>query len=88
MLSVCIPLLLHVQEEEEENVVRFKDFRNMSLKRDHEKRPIWVCPDGHIFLETSSPIYAQVRVNLLNASFGTHQQIMKAQFCRRTQIII
>jgi hypothetical protein len=34
--------------------------QSLVLKRDHEKRPIWVCPDGHIFLETTSAIYAQV----------------------------
>ncbi|KYR00352.1 transcription factor IIH subunit [Tieghemostelium lacteum] len=29
------------------------------LKQDNKSRPIWVCPDGHIFLETFSPIYKQ-----------------------------
>ncbi|KAG5180679.1 P-loop containing nucleoside triphosphate hydrolase protein [Tribonema minus] len=31
----------------------------MALKRDHEKRPLWVCPDGHIFLEAHTPLYTQ-----------------------------
>ena len=31
----------------------------MVVKKDHISRPIWVCPDGHIFLETHSPIYKQ-----------------------------
>lgn len=31
----------------------------MELKPDHQVRPIWVCPDGHIFLETFSPVYKQ-----------------------------
>jgi DNA excision repair protein ERCC-3 len=26
---------------------------------DHGNRPLWVCPDGRIFLETYSPIYKQ-----------------------------
>ena len=26
---------------------------------DHMSRPIWVCADGHIMLETHSPIYKQ-----------------------------
>jgi DNA excision repair protein ERCC-3 len=29
------------------------------LKADHANRPLWVCPDGRVFLETYSPIYRQ-----------------------------
>lgn len=29
----------------------------VSLREDHDARPIWVAPDGHIFLETFSPVY-------------------------------
>lgn len=31
------------------------------LKTQHADRPIWVLPDGHIYLEASSPYYHQVR---------------------------
>lgn len=35
-----------------------KDYRTqMSLKDDHSSRPLWVAPDGHIFLEAFSPVY-------------------------------
>lgn len=35
-----------------------KDYRNrLALRNDNETRPIWVAPDGHIFLETFSPHY-------------------------------
>ncbi|XP_018409947.1 PREDICTED: TFIIH basal transcription factor complex helicase XPB subunit [Nanorana parkeri] len=35
-----------------------KDYRSqMSLKADHSSRPLWVAPDGHIFLEGFSPVY-------------------------------
>uniref|UniRef100_A0A8D2KV26 General transcription and DNA repair factor IIH helicase/translocase subunit XPB n=2 Tax=Varanus komodoensis TaxID=61221 RepID=A0A8D2KV26_VARKO len=35
-----------------------KDYRNqMLLKADHSSRPLWVAPDGHIFLEAFSPVY-------------------------------
>ena len=35
-----------------------KDFRSvMKLRSDHENRPLWVTPDGHIFLESFSPVY-------------------------------
>ncbi|XP_034049010.1 general transcription and DNA repair factor IIH helicase subunit XPB isoform X2 [Thalassophryne amazonica] len=29
----------------------------MMLKNDHSSRPLWVAPDGHIFLEAFSPVY-------------------------------
>ncbi|CAL1270572.1 unnamed protein product [Larinioides sclopetarius] len=35
-----------------------KDYRKlMELRVDHESRPLWVAPDGHIFLEAFSPVY-------------------------------
>ncbi|KAI4876030.1 hypothetical protein NFI96_018157, partial [Prochilodus magdalenae] len=35
-----------------------KDYRlQMLLKNDHSARPLWVAPDGHIFLEAFSPVY-------------------------------
>ncbi|XP_026325272.1 general transcription and DNA repair factor IIH helicase subunit XPB-like isoform X1 [Hyposmocoma kahamanoa] len=35
-----------------------KDYRSqMALKTDHASRPLWVAPNGHIFLEAFSPVY-------------------------------
>lgn len=35
-----------------------KDYRSqMLLKVDHGSRPLWVAPNGHIFLESFSPVY-------------------------------
>ncbi|XP_006876628.1 PREDICTED: TFIIH basal transcription factor complex helicase XPB subunit [Chrysochloris asiatica] len=35
-----------------------KDYRlQMPLKDDYISRPLWVAPDGHIFLEAFSPVY-------------------------------
>lgn len=35
-----------------------KDYRSqMELKVDHGSRPLWVAPNGHIFLESFSPVY-------------------------------
>ncbi|XP_031495189.1 general transcription and DNA repair factor IIH helicase subunit XPB1-like [Nymphaea colorata] len=36
-----------------------KDFSKLELKPDHVNRPLWVCVDGRIFLETFSPLYKQ-----------------------------
>lgn len=45
--------VLGAQDEE------FHDFSSLDLKKDHENRPLWVCPDGRIFLETFSHVYKQ-----------------------------
>ena len=35
-----------------------KDYRSqMALRPDHASRPLWVAPNGHVFLETFSPVY-------------------------------
>lgn len=35
-----------------------KDYRaQMELKADHTNRPLWVAPNGHVFLESFSPVY-------------------------------
>jgi hypothetical protein len=36
-----------------------RDFSKLELKPDHVNRPLWICTDGRIFLETYSPIYKQ-----------------------------
>jgi len=33
------------------------DFTDLAMKDDHSKRPIWLTDDGHVFLETFSPLY-------------------------------
>jgi len=35
------------------------DFGALELKEDHGRRPLWVCPDGHVILERFSPVYQQ-----------------------------
>ena len=34
-----------------------RDYTHLVLKSDHERRPLYVCPDGHIFLEAFSTMY-------------------------------
>jgi len=42
----------------EEDEFGAKDFRKeMDLRPDHANRPLWVAPNGHIFLEAFSPVY-------------------------------
>lgn len=53
---------VNVEDKEEakaqEDEFGAKDFRSqMKLRPDHESRPLWVAPNGHIFLETFSPVY-------------------------------
>ncbi|CAB3407115.1 unnamed protein product [Caenorhabditis bovis] len=46
-----------------------KDYRkDMPLKPDYSSRPLWVAPDGHIFLESFSPVYKHARDFLIAIS--------------------
>ncbi|XP_028403832.1 general transcription and DNA repair factor IIH helicase subunit XPB-like [Dendronephthya gigantea] len=45
-------------KEAEEDEYGGRDYRKVvQLKLDHDSRPLWVAPDGHIFLESFSPVY-------------------------------
>merc|ERR1712179_441897 len=45
------------------------DFRTiMELRPDHESRPLWVAPNGHIFLEAFSPVYKHAKDFLITIS--------------------
>lgn len=35
------------------------DFSDLALKPDHIQRPVWVCPDGNIYLEAFHDLYVQ-----------------------------
>ncbi|XP_041366726.1 general transcription and DNA repair factor IIH helicase subunit XPB-like [Gigantopelta aegis] len=47
-----------VSEKSQEDEFGAKDYRTvLKLKDDHNSRPLWVAPNGHIFLESFSPVY-------------------------------
>ncbi|KAF5288218.1 hypothetical protein FQA39_LY03986 [Lamprigera yunnana] len=47
-----------VDQSVQEDEFGSKDYRTqMILKPDHGSRPLWVAPNGHIFLESFSPVY-------------------------------
>lgn len=50
-------MLLYTTEVEE--IQQKRDFTKLELKADHLNRPLWVCADGRIFLETFSNLYKQ-----------------------------
>ena len=61
-LSEAVPRSAKLTESESQAVAEdefgAKDYRQLlSLKIDHVSRPLLVAPDGHIFLETFSPVY-------------------------------
>ncbi|KAF1743902.1 hypothetical protein MXB_5495, partial [Myxobolus squamalis] len=46
-----------------------KDFTaDLTLKSDHASRPLWVTPEGHIFLEAFSPVYTHAHDFLITIS--------------------
>lgn len=56
-------MIVYTEEYEEEyqegDEGKRRDFSKMELKSDHCNRPLWVCSDGRIFLETFSQLYKQ-----------------------------
>ena len=47
-----------INEGSNEDEFGAKDYRDqLTLRSDASVRPLWVSPDGHIFLETFSPVY-------------------------------
>jgi DNA excision repair protein ERCC-3 len=49
---------LDTAAEPKEDQYGAKDYRALlQLKLDHKARPLWVAPNGHIFLESFSPVY-------------------------------
>lgn len=59
ILNLSLSLFLVPSNAKVTALAAYGDFSDMELKPDHQVRPIWVCPDGRIFLETFSPIYKQ-----------------------------
>ncbi|KAK4876595.1 hypothetical protein RN001_009101 [Aquatica leii] len=48
----------NIDQSVQEDEFGSKDYRSqMVLKPDHASRPLWVAPNGHIFLESFSPVY-------------------------------
>ncbi|XP_016456350.1 general transcription and DNA repair factor IIH helicase/translocase subunit XPB1-like [Nicotiana tabacum] len=50
---------LLIYDSDNKGVELLRDFTKLELKPDHENRPLWVCSDGRVFLETFSPLYKQ-----------------------------
>ncbi|XP_052246340.1 general transcription and DNA repair factor IIH helicase subunit XPB-like isoform X2 [Dreissena polymorpha] len=58
-----------VTETSQEDEFGAKDYRKiLELKLDHTSRPLWVAPDGHIFLEAFSPVYKHAHEFLIAIS--------------------
>ncbi|KAH9406219.1 TFIIH basal transcription factor complex helicase XPB subunit [Tyrophagus putrescentiae] len=46
-----------------------KDYtKELVLREDHAVRPLWVAPDGNIFLESFSPLYKQAQDFLITVA--------------------
>ncbi|VDK79941.1 unnamed protein product [Litomosoides sigmodontis] len=60
-----------------------KDYRHeMKLKPDHASRPLWVAPDGHIFLESFSPVYKHAHDFLIAIS----EPVCRPEFIHEYQL--
>lgn len=58
------------------------DYSNLPLKSDHAQRPIWVCADGRVFLETYNPLHKQAQDFLIAIA----DPVTRPQFIHEYQI--
>ncbi|CCI48138.1 unnamed protein product [Albugo candida] len=58
-LSKLTQLPQSKNDQTDDATAPYFDFANLQMKPDHASRPVWVCPNGRIFLEAFSPIYKQ-----------------------------
>ncbi|EDO08559.1 DNA repair helicase rad25 family protein [Babesia bovis T2Bo] len=45
----------------EQWIRNFRDYTDIKLKKDHENRPMWVCPDGYLYLDISAKASRQAQ---------------------------
>ncbi|AFZ79027.1 rad25/xp-B DNA repair helicase, putative [Theileria equi strain WA] len=38
---------------------RYRDYSKLVIKESHQNRPVWVCPDGYLYLELFTPVSKQ-----------------------------
>lgn len=58
-----------IEEYGDEDEFGAKDFsKDLILKADNANRPLWIGPDGHIFLESFSPVYKHAHDFLITIS--------------------
>lgn len=38
---------------------RYRDYSKLVIKESHKNRPVWVCPDGYLYLELFTPVSKQ-----------------------------
>ena len=69
-------------DSDDDEVPSSRDFSLLPLKADHARRPIWVCPNGRVFLDTSSAIYRQAYDFLIAIS----DPVCRPQFIHEYQI--
>ncbi|RMX57556.1 hypothetical protein pdam_00005790 [Pocillopora damicornis] len=83
-----------VNDQANEDEFGAKDYRKLiELKADHSSRPLWVAPDGHIFLESFSPVYKHAHDFLIAISesityfqFFFQNGLFKQPVCRPEHI--
>eukprot|EP00127_Corallochytrium_limacisporum_P000580 Clim_evm7s20 gene=Clim_evmTU7s20 len=68
--------------DEHTDLFQGRDFGGIDLKPDHRDRPVWITPEGRIFLETFSPVYEQAYDFLIAIA----EPVCRPQFIHEYQI--
>lgn len=61
----------------------FLDYSHLTLKKHHDSKPIWVCPNLRIYLEAFSPLYKHAYDFLIAISEPVARYVCVAALHRR-----
>ncbi|GFE55061.1 DNA repair helicase [Babesia ovis] len=68
----------------EQWIRNFRDYSGLDLKKDHENRPIWVCPDGYLYLEKSANVSKQAQDFLVTIA----EPVCRPEYLHEYQITV
>lgn len=66
----------------EQWIRNFRDYSTLDLKADHENRPVWVCPDGYLYLEQFTNVSKQAQDFLVTIA----EPICRPEFVQEYQV--
>ncbi|GIX63591.1 DNA repair helicase RAD25, putative [Babesia caballi] len=68
----------------EQWIRNFRDYSSLDLKKDHENRPVWVCPDGYLYLEQFTKVSRQAQDFLATIA----EPVCRPEFVHEYQVTV
>ncbi|CDR93906.1 DNA repair helicase rad25 family protein, putative [Babesia bigemina] len=68
----------------EQWIRNFRDYSSLDLKKGHENRPVWVCPDGYLYLEQFTNVSRQAQDFLVTIA----EPVCRPEFVHEYQVTV